>query len=69
MELEKSVGVKIRRLRKDRGFSQERLAQEAAIDLRYLGGLERGEHSPTVSVLGRLASALSVTPAELLTPD
>jgi transcriptional regulator with XRE-family HTH domain len=69
MELEKAVGAKIRRLRKVRGLSQERLAQEASIDLRYLGGIERGEHSPTVNVVGRLANALGVDPSDLLKPD
>ncbi len=37
----------------------------ADMDLRYLGGIERGEHNPTVSVIGRLAEALKVHPSEL----
>lgn len=64
MDWEKTVGQNVRRLRKNCGMTQERLALEAAIDLRYFGGIERGEQNPTVAVLGRLASVLGVHPAE-----
>ena len=63
MEWEKIVGASIKRFRKERGLTQEQLALGAEIDLRYLGGIERGEHNPTVSVLGRLGSVLGVHPS------
>jgi transcriptional regulator with XRE-family HTH domain len=63
MEWERVVGSNVRRLRKARGLSQERLSLEADIDLRYLGGIERGEFNPTVSVLGKLAAVLETHPA------
>lgn len=56
------VGANVRRLRKARGLTQEQLALSADLDLRYLGGIERGEHNPTVGVLGRLAAVLEVHP-------
>lgn len=64
MDWEKVVGANVRRLRKACGMSQERLALSADLDLRYLGGIERGEHNPTVAVLGRLAKALGGHPRE-----
>lgn len=64
MDWEKVVGANVRRLRKACGMSQERLALSADLDLRYLGGIERGEHYPTVAVLGRLAEALGVHPRD-----
>lgn len=60
------VGANVRRLRKERRLTQEQLAMETEIDLTYLGGIERGRRNPSVSVLGRLASALGVHPRDLL---
>lgn len=64
MDWEKIVGANIRHFRKERGLTQEQLAHNANLDLRYLGGIERGEHNPTVAVLGCLAEALDVHPAD-----
>lgn len=60
------VGANVRRLRQERGLTQEQLAFEAQIDLTYVGGIERGRRNPTVLVLARLAVALETTPAALL---
>jgi transcriptional regulator with XRE-family HTH domain len=56
----------VRRLRKERGLTQEQLALDAAIDLTYLGGIERGRRNPSVVVLGRVGEALGVAPSLLL---
>jgi transcriptional regulator with XRE-family HTH domain len=58
MEWARIVGLNVRRLRKDRSLTQEKLALDAAIDLTYLGGIERGRRNPSVVVLGRLAEVL-----------
>jgi transcriptional regulator with XRE-family HTH domain len=65
MEWERIVGGNIRAARKAKGLTQEQLALEAGVDLRYLGGIERGEHSVTVGVIGKLSSALTIHPAAL----
>lgn len=65
MRWEEVVGQNVRRLRKARGLSQELVAAEAKIDMRYLGGIERGQENPTVAVIGRIARALSVHPSAL----
>nr|WP_316628206.1 helix-turn-helix transcriptional regulator [uncultured Brevundimonas sp.] len=65
MEWEKIVGANIRRLRKERGLSQEALAGEAGLAMRHLGRIERGEGNPTVAVLGKLADVLGVHPSAL----
>lgn len=67
MEWEKIVGANIRRLRKERGLSQEALAGEADLAMRHLGRIERGEGNPTVAILGKLAEVLGVHPADLYT--
>jgi transcriptional regulator with XRE-family HTH domain len=61
------VGTNVRRARHKAGLTQEQLAHEAKIDLTYAGGIERGRRNPSVQVLGRLADALGVEPADLLT--
>ena len=50
----------LRRLRAERGLSQERLADEAGVDRKYVGMLERQENSVSVDTLDRLAAVLSV---------
>lgn len=58
------IGANVRRLRKEIRMSQEHLALNSEIDLRYLGGIERGQQNPSVAVLGRLAEALGVHPRD-----
>lgn len=60
------VGRNVRQLRALRGITQEHLALEADLDLTYVGGIERGNRNPSVVVLGKLARALGVEPADLL---
>ena len=43
MMIERVVGQNVRRIRLERGVSQEALAYDAEIDRSYLGSLERGE--------------------------
>lgn len=61
------VGWNIRRIRVAKEISQERLAFDSNVDRSYLGGLERGEHNPTVLVLERIAQTLDVGLVELFT--
>jgi transcriptional regulator with XRE-family HTH domain len=60
------VGLNVRNLREGRGLSQEDLAFEANLHRTYISGVERGVRNPTVSVLGKIAAALGVTPDQLL---
>ncbi len=66
MGVEQIVGQNIRRLRKAKGLSQETLAAQSGIDMRYLGMIERGEANPSVAVVASVAKALGVSAASLL---
>jgi transcriptional regulator with XRE-family HTH domain len=66
MRLEVIVGQNVRRLRLARALSQEALAAEVGVDMRYLGGIERGQENPTIKVVGSIAKALGVHPSGLL---
>lgn len=50
----------LRRLRLERGVSQERLAADAEIDRAYVSEIERQRGNPTVDLLDRLAATLGV---------
>ncbi|RXR30534.1 XRE family transcriptional regulator [Sphingobium fluviale] len=65
MDWSSIVGANIRRLREERGLTQEQLAGEADIAMRHLGRIERGEGNPTVQMLGKLAAILGVKPERL----
>ena len=60
------VGANIRRLRKAKGFTQEQLAHEAGVAMRYVAGVERAEENPSLKFLVRIAEALGVEPGTLL---
>ncbi|ATC25309.1 XRE family transcriptional regulator [Caulobacter vibrioides] len=66
MDWKMVVGGNVRRLRLERGLTQEQLAHEAEIDLTYLGAIERGKRNPSLEVLISISTALGCTPAELL---
>jgi transcriptional regulator with XRE-family HTH domain len=60
------LGDNIRRIRKEKGVSQERLAELASLHRTYLGGVERGERNVGVLNLVRISRALGVLPERLL---
>jgi transcriptional regulator with XRE-family HTH domain len=45
MDIRRQVGTNMRRLRKERGWSQEELAFECGVHRTYISGIERGVHS------------------------
>ncbi|MBY0495785.1 MAG: helix-turn-helix domain-containing protein [Cyanobacteria bacterium] len=65
----KSLGRRIRQLRKARGWSQERLADEADMHRTYMWGIEQGVRNPSIRHLTQLADALDVPLASLFTSE
>ena len=57
---------RLKELREERGWTQDRLAAKAAISRAYLARLEIGRHDPPLSTLARLAKALRVSVVDLL---
>ena len=56
----KGLGKRIRQLRAGKGWSQERLAEEAGMHRTYMWGIEQGIRNPSVRHLVKLADALTV---------
>lgn len=59
------LGKALRVLREDRDLSQEQLSHETGIHRNYIGGIERGERSPSVVAVAALADALEISLADL----
>lgn len=60
-----TFGQAVRRTRIAIGLTQEVLASRSGIDRSYIGGVERGERNPTLSVIEKIAEGLGVSLAEL----
>jgi len=58
-------GKAMRRLRKRRGWSQEKLAELAGLHWTYIGRIERGRQNISLGNVGKIARALKVTPEKL----
>lgn len=69
MDMRRLVGRNFGRLRREKGFTQERFAEVSGMTQQYVSGLERGKRNPTVVTLFHLASALGVSHVALVTPD
>lgn len=61
-----ALGDAIRRIRLEKGISQEKLALLAEVDRSYVGRVERGDNNVAVLTLARLAKALDVSMRDLM---
>ncbi|OQW80564.1 MAG: transcriptional regulator [Proteobacteria bacterium ST_bin14] len=66
MDVRHRLAANVKRLRKERGWSQEALADEAGLDRTYVSGIERVVRNPTVTVVERVAVALQCQMGDLL---
>ena len=62
----KSLGKRIQGVRKDRGLSQQSLAQASGLDRAYISALENGKQNVTLKAIMRLCNSLGVHFHELL---
>jgi len=63
------LAVNIKKLRKAKGYSQERLAELAGLHPTYVSHLETGKANPTVAILLSLSERLGVNVERLLMPE
>jgi transcriptional regulator with XRE-family HTH domain len=68
-QLQRRLGENLRRLRLERGISQEDFAEELDVHRTYVGGVERGERNLTLRSVERIAERLRVDPLELLADE
>lgn len=60
-----AFGKRVAELRKSAGYSQEKFAFKCNVDRTYIGTIERGEKSPTLNTIDKIAQALGITKSEL----
>lgn len=66
MGLREAFAKNLRKLRNERGLSQEALAYEAGVDRTYISALERSVYAASLDMIEKLAEVLDVEPARLL---
>jgi transcriptional regulator with XRE-family HTH domain len=66
MDVQHRLAANMKRLRKERGWSQEVLADAAGLDRTYISGIERVVRNPTITVVERVAVALGCRMGDLL---
>ena len=60
-----AFGKRVAELRKSAVYSQEKFAFKCNVDRTYIGTIERGEKSPTLNTIDKIARALGITKSEL----
>lgn len=65
-KVNKRLGQRIRKLRKEMGITQEELAFRSKIDYSYLNQIENGRRNPTVETVAKIARALKTSSENLL---
>ena len=66
MDLQTRIAGNVRRLRAKKKLSQKALADKVGISVSYVSMLERGQRSPPLETIEKMAKALGVPPANLL---
>jgi transcriptional regulator with XRE-family HTH domain len=69
MDMRKLVGRNLARLRREKKFTQERLAEVCGVTQQYVSDIERGQRNPTIVSIYHLAIALGVSHVDLVMPD
>ena len=69
MNIKKLLGTKIKRLRQNRGLTQEQLAESIDIATRTLCGIENGENFLSADTLEKILAVLNVSTSELFAFD
>ena len=69
MDMRQLVGTNLKRIRQEKGLTQEQLAEVSGFSQQYISGLEQGRRNPTIVSLYELATALGVSHMELVLPD
>jgi len=65
-KVKKQFGKQLRKLRYEKDWTQEELADRAGLHSTYIGQIERGVRNPSLVNLYKLAKALKVSAGKLL---
>lgn len=62
MDTRKLLGIRIKELRKKKGFTQDRLSEIVGIDSKHLSRIECGSNFPSLELLNKISATLEVEP-------
>ena len=68
MDMRRLVAQNVKRIRLERGLTQEQFSEISGFSQQYVSGLETGRRNPTIVTLYELAKALGVSHVDLLQP-
>ena len=60
MNIQQKYGIKVKKFRIKKGWSQEKLALNADLDRTYIPSIEKGERNVSIVVIEKIAIALDV---------
>ncbi|WP_194976998.1 helix-turn-helix domain-containing protein [Aquiflexum lacus] len=66
MDIKEKFGIRLKTLRKEKGLSQEELAERSGLNRPYISGIEQGKRNVSLEVMDKLAEALKVGIGELV---
>ncbi len=69
MDIKKELGNKIKRIRQQKGITQEQLAEMANISTRTLGGIEIGENFMTAQTMEKIIECLDISLNDLFNAE
>ena len=61
-----TIGDRLRELRYSMDLTQEKLGEKADLHYSYIGQVERGDKTPSLKSLIKIARALNISPEELI---
>ncbi len=66
MDIQDVLARNLRRLRAERGLTQEQLADKVGLSERYIGSIERATVKARITVVDQIAKGLGIDPGELI---
>ena len=69
MDMRKLIARNFKRIRDQKGLTQEQIEERSGFSQQYLSDLENGKNNPTIITLYELAQTLEVSHLDLLWPD
>lgn len=67
--LQKCLTHNLQYYRKQRGYTQEQLAEKVNTSVNYMGLIERGKNIPSFQMIEKIAAALEIDPTQLFVPE
>ena len=65
MNIQEIFGLNVKRIREQKGWSQDQLSEMSLLHRTYISGIERSVRNPTIKIVSQLSNALNVPISEL----